>query len=84
MTRQEVIKYLKSKMDGSVDTSYKWCESMRIAINDIESMDLLSKVAFAADDILKRHNCCYWDDLNRNCRLANKHCPDDDSCEDYA
>lgn len=32
MTREEAIKILKSKMDGSVDTSYEWAETVRMAI----------------------------------------------------
>ena len=36
MTNEEAIKILKSKMDGSVDTSYEWAETMRMAINALE------------------------------------------------
>lgn len=32
MTREEAIAMLKSKMDGSVDTSYEWAETVRMAI----------------------------------------------------
>ena len=32
MTREETIAMLKSKMDGSVDTSYEWAETVRMAI----------------------------------------------------
>lgn len=32
MTREKAINILKSKMDGSVDTSYEWCETLRMAI----------------------------------------------------
>lgn len=36
MTNEEAIKILKSKMDGSVDTSYEWAETVRMAINALE------------------------------------------------
>lgn len=36
MTREEAIKMLKSKMDGHTDTSYEWCECVRMAVNALE------------------------------------------------
>ena len=36
MTREEAIKMLKSKMDGHTDTSYEWCECVRMAIKALE------------------------------------------------
>lgn len=36
MTNSEAIKMLKSKMDGSVDTSYEWTECVRLAIKALE------------------------------------------------
>ena len=36
MTNSEAINILKSKMDGSVDTSYEWCEAIRLAIKALE------------------------------------------------
>lgn len=39
MTRQEAIKILKSKMDGSVDTSYEWAEAVRMAIEALKIQD---------------------------------------------
>lgn len=36
MTREEAIKTLKSKMDGHTDTSYKWAETVRMAIEALE------------------------------------------------
>jgi len=36
MTREEAIKNLKSKMDGRVDTSWEWCETIRMAIKALE------------------------------------------------
>ena len=35
-TNEDAIKMLKSKMDGSVDTSYEWVETVRLAINALE------------------------------------------------
>lgn len=35
-TNEDAIKMLKSKMDGSVDTSYEWAETVRLAINALE------------------------------------------------
>lgn len=50
MTREEAIKILKSKMDGSVDTSYEWAETVRMAIEalsnadkHVERVDLISR-----------------------------------------
>lgn len=37
MTREEAIKILKSKMDGSVDTSYEWAETVRMAIEALKA-----------------------------------------------
>lgn len=34
--KQDAIKMLKSKMDGSVDTSYEWCETIRMAIQALQ------------------------------------------------
>lgn len=39
MTNSEAIKMLKSKMDGSVDTSYEWCECVRLAIIALEEQE---------------------------------------------
>lgn len=36
LTREEAIAMLKSKMDGSVDTSYEWAETVRMAIEALE------------------------------------------------
>ena len=37
MNNQEAIQMLKSKLDGFVDTSYEWCECVRLAINALEA-----------------------------------------------
>lgn len=36
MTIEKAIKMLKSKMDGHTDTSYEWCECVRMAIKALE------------------------------------------------
>lgn len=36
ITREEAIAMLKSKMDGSVDTSYEWAETVRMAIEALQ------------------------------------------------
>ncbi len=40
MTREEAIKILKSKMDGSVDTSYEWAEALRMAIEALQEAEI--------------------------------------------
>lgn len=42
MTNKEAIEMLKNKMDGSVDTSYSWCEAIRLAIQALEKTDYLN------------------------------------------
>ena len=37
MTRKDAIVMLKSKMDGSVDTSYEWAEALRMAIEALKT-----------------------------------------------
>ena len=39
MTNKEAIEMLKSKMDGSIDTSYSWCEAIRLAIQALEKTE---------------------------------------------
>lgn len=36
MENKDAIEMLRSKMDGSVDTSHEWCETIRLAINALE------------------------------------------------
>lgn len=51
ITREEAITMLKSKMDGSVDTSYEWAETVRMAIEALKT------------DIVYCYECKY----NGNC-----------------
>lgn len=39
MTNEEAIKMLKSKMDGSIDTSYEWTECVRLAIKALKEQE---------------------------------------------
>ena len=39
MKRDEAIKILKSKMDGSIDTSYEWAETIRMAIEALHDAE---------------------------------------------
>lgn len=43
MKKEEAIEMLKSKMDGSVDTSYEWAETVRMAIEALETQELYLK-----------------------------------------
>lgn len=46
ITREEAIAMLKSKMDGNVDTSYEWAETVRMAIEALQAKtdgDLISR-----------------------------------------
>ena len=37
LTNEKAIKILKRKMDGSVDTSYEWAETVRMAIDALRA-----------------------------------------------
>ena len=56
MTREDAIKILKSKMDGSVDTSYEWVETVRMAIKALEQPER-QKGTWILDKKSKRHIC---------------------------
>ena len=43
MTNEEAINILKSKMDGRVDTSYEWAETVRMAIKALEQPERTGK-----------------------------------------
>lgn len=47
MTNEECIKMLKSKLDGNTDTSYEWCECVRLAVKALEQQpeDCISRQA---------------------------------------
>lgn len=56
MTKEEAIKILKSKMDGHTDTSYEWAETVRMAIEALESKPrIVAQVRF--DDDMLRELC---------------------------
>ena len=54
MTKKEAIKILKSKMDGSVDTSYEWAEAVRMAIEALsaEAEQVTGKLRNPDDSLL--------------------------------
>lgn len=56
MTNKEAIRILKSKMDGSVDTSYEWAEAVRMAIKALEQEQ---------PEIIKCKNCKH----DNNCEI---------------
>lgn len=39
MTNKEAIDMLRSKMDGKTDTSYEWCECVRMAIKALSEQE---------------------------------------------
>lgn len=50
LTKEEAIKMLKSKMDGNTDTSYEWAETVRMAINALDSYDkIIEQIKDEAD-----------------------------------
>ena len=44
MTNEEAIEILKSKMDGSVDTSYEFGEAVRMAIRALKDQQAYSEM----------------------------------------
>ena len=58
MTNEEAIKILKSKMDGSVDTSYEWAETVRMAIKALDEPERKKgKWSFIGDNMFEC-TCC--------------------------
>ena len=61
MKREEAIEMLKSKMDGSVDTSYEWAETVRMAIEAlqfVEHFDLLKEFQ-SLQEVVQCKDCRY-------------------------
>ena len=54
MTRKEAIKILKSKMDGSVDTSYEWAEAVRIAIEALRWNEMCEDCRNAMNEMIAK------------------------------
>ena len=52
MSNEEAIKTLRSKMDGSVDTSYEWAECVRLAIQALLEQE--SKKGMTIDELIER------------------------------
>lgn len=65
MKNEEAIQILKSKMDGKTDTSYEWCECVRLAIKALEQELILDKI---------RSEIKGWqDDIHDNENDADEH-----------
>ena len=59
MIREEAIAMLKSKMDGSVDTSYEWAETVRMAIEALsERTGKWIKATGMMPPEFHGHHCC--------------------------
>ena len=69
MTREEAIKMLKSKMDGTVDTSYEWAETVRMAIEALHKTEAQIEVDEWCTDCKEydheRHCCPRWNKVIR-------------------
>lgn len=66
MTREEAIAMLKSKMDGSVDTSYEWAEALRMAIEalkkEIKRHEMVIQASERHLNIVRCKNCKHRSD----------------------
>ena len=65
MTREEAIAMLKSKMDGSVDTSYEWAETIRMAIEELQDRSQGEWIDYTDDGYVECpfcHNATNCDD----------------------
>ena len=69
MTREEAIKMLKSKMDGTVDTSYEWAETIRMAIEALHKTEAQTDTDEWCTDCAEydheRHCCPRWNRVIR-------------------
>lgn len=69
MTREEAIKMLKSKMDGTVDTSYEWAETVRMAIEALHKTEAQTDTDEWCTDCKEydheRHCCPRWNRVIR-------------------
>lgn len=68
MTREEAIKILKSKMDGSVDTSYEWAETVRMAIEALNCSEIPN--GSTLKNLTKPNKNCEVDLISRQDTLA--------------
>ena len=73
MKREEAIAMLKSKIDGSIDTSYEWAETVRMAI---EALLILGEYG-----IINCCGCTYWNEYGF-CNLTDKLKKGFDYCSD--
>lgn len=84
MTREEAIKILKSKLDGSVDTSWEWTEAVRMAIEALADRPTgewtTEQVAEMLANLFGDECACNWNGndewLPMACKYADTQCPD--------
>lgn len=83
MKKKEAIEMLKSKMDGSVDTSYEWAETVRMAIEalqkDIERHKMVIRASERHLNIVRCKNCKHrsyegWCDVYIQPRMDTDFC----------
>lgn len=82
MTREEAIKILKSKMDGSVDTSYEWAEALRMAIEALQFVkhfDLLKEYQ-SLQEVVRCKDCIHYENDESVCRIDDMIVDDTDYC----
>lgn len=66
MTNKEAIEMLKNKMDGSVDTSYSWCETIRLAIQALKKTDYLNcEMPLSEEKNMEEEAKEYADDMDK-------------------
>ena len=64
MTNEQAIKMLKSKMDGHMDTSYEWAETVRMAIKALKQQPREDTISRQAAIDLTWKDPSYSDPLN--------------------
>ena len=72
ITREEAIEMLKSKMDGSVDTSYEWAETVRMAIEALQDRPTGEWILAALQDEDEIRNGNYFYECS-NCNHMDLH-----------
>lgn len=83
MTREEAIAMLKSKMDGSIDTSYEWAETVRMAIEALQTENkpykVIAEVKVDIDEIVEHIKEKY---MFTNEAVRCEDCKYQDKCEE--
>ena len=71
---KEAIEMLKNKMDGSIDTSYSWCETIRLAIQALEKTDYLNSYYILSEHaVASQFKYEYKKYLKVNFRIINQY-----------